>query len=73
MGIERQRSRDYVSCCCLSAATFLAYEKTPDDIYDFFGIQHPTPGIAECMPRFSLFMVRRGMLAQQRISSACAR
>jgi len=40
------RAQDFLPNLRLSAGTFLDYELTPDDIYDFYGIENEAPAIA---------------------------
>lgn len=38
-------AQDFLPNLRLSAGTFLDYQHTPDDIYDFYGIEHPKPAV----------------------------
>ena len=50
------RGQDFLPNLRLSAGTFLDYEQTPDDIYDFFGLKHSAPAVARVRaPLFAFY------------------
>ena len=58
----------------LSAGTFLDYAQTPDDIYDFYGIENTAkPAVTRARAPLLAFSAPRGTSARWLISNGCAR
>jgi len=54
------RGQDFLPNLRLSAGTFLDYEQTPDDIYDFYGVEDKKPAIARVRTPLLAFYGSKG-------------
>jgi dienelactone hydrolase len=54
------RAQDFLPNFRLSAGTFLDYAQTPDDIYDFYGVENPKPAVTRVRAPLLAFYGSKG-------------